>query len=81
MLEKYIITKKQVKESSSTVSDFRVILLQLFSDYSTLSEIPNLNDSSITEQLSPSRNGKRSSPSQPEPESMPTQEDSEDDFF
>lgn len=44
-----------------------------------------MNDTVITERLSPSRNEKRSSPSPSEPsftsEPIPTQEDSEDDFF
>lgn len=79
------MTKKQIRQSSGTVCDFRIILLQLLSDYSITGEIPYMNDSVITERLSPARNEKRSSPSPSEPslisEPIPTQEDSEDDFF
>lgn len=67
-----------IKESSGTVSDFRVIFLQLLSDYSITSEIPSFTTESTPVELPPVQSEKRESPSF---EAPPFQNDSEDDFF
>lgn len=69
--------KNLVKGPVGMETEFRVILLQLLSDYSVTNDIPSFEQETIPQELSSPVSEKRPSPSEP----VENEDDQDDDFF